>query len=105
MTGKIGMVGAGDAIAVFKAAGVETYPAHDPKSARAATRKAAKECKVIFVTEELYKANADFMKRFDEEPYPAIVSIPSGEASGYGYEVLKEFMEKALGVDILFDRD
>ena len=46
------------------------------------------------------------MKRFDETPYPVIVSIPSGEGNeSYGVEVLKKAMERALGVDILFHKD
>jgi hypothetical protein len=35
-----------------------------------------------------------------------VVSIPSAAGSqGYGMEVLKSAMERALGVDILFNKD
>ena len=34
MTGKTAIVGDGDSIMVFKAAGVDTYPAEDEKKAR-----------------------------------------------------------------------
>ena len=44
------------------------------------------------------------LKRFDEEPYPVVLSIPSKSGStGYGEEALKSAMERALGVDILFN--
>ena len=69
-------------------------------------RKLAKEYQIIFITEDLARPLTDFLKRFDEEPYPVVVSIPSGAGSeGYGMEVLKNAMERALGVDILFNKD
>ena len=106
MTGKTAIVGGGDGIAVFKAAGVAMFPAEDEKKAREILRKIAKDYQIIFLTEDLAKPLKDFLKRFDEEPYPVVVSIPSGEGSaGYGMEVLKNAMERALGVDILFNKD
>lgn len=106
MTGKTAIVGNGDGIMVFKAAGVATFPASDEKKARDILRKIAKEYQIIFLTEDLAKPLGDFLKRFDEEPYPVIVSIPSGnQESGYGMQVLKAAMERALGVDILFHKE
>ncbi|MBQ3221852.1 MAG: V-type ATP synthase subunit F [Clostridia bacterium] len=106
MTGKTAIVGNGDSIMVFKAAGVATFPAEDEKKARELLRKLAKEYQIIFITEDLARPLTDFLKRFDEEPYPVVVSIPSGAGSeGYGMEVLKNAMERALGVDILFNKD
>ncbi len=104
MLGKTAIVGNGDGIMVFKASGVATFPAEDEKKARELIRKIAKEYQIIFVTEDLARLLGEFLKRFDEEPYPVIVSIPSGTGSdGYGMEVLKTAMERALGVDILFN--
>ncbi|MGN1373396.1 MAG: V-type ATP synthase subunit F, partial [Candidatus Coproplasma sp.] len=66
--------------------------------------KIAKDYKIIFLTEELARPLGEFLKRFDEEPYPVILSIPSQKGStGYGEEALKNAMERALGVDILFN--
>ncbi len=105
MEGKIAIVGDGDSIMVFKAAGVATFPAADEKQARDALRKAAQEYEIIFVTEELARALGDFLKRFDEEPYPVVLPIPGSRGStGYGDELLKRAMERALGVDILFQK-
>lgn len=106
MTGKTAIVGNGDGIMVFKAAGVATFPVSDEKKAREILRKIAKEYQIIFLTEDLAKPLGEFLKRFDEEPYPVIVSIPSGnQDNGYGMQVLKTAMERALGVDILFHKD
>lgn len=106
MLGKMAIVGDGDSITVFKAAGVATYPAQDEKHARDLLRKLAKEYEIIFLTEELARPLSEFLKRFDEEPYPVVLTVPSGNGgTGYGEELLKSAMERALGVDILFDRN
>ena len=102
MTGKMAIVGSGDSIMVFKAAGVATFPASDEKKAREVLRKVAAEYKIIFLTEELARPLQEFLKRFDEEPYPIVLPIPTGGDGGsYGEELLRSAMERALGVDIL----
>ena len=104
MKGKIAIVGDGDSITVFKAAGVATFPAETEAKAREVLRKIAREYKIIFLTEELARPLTEFLKRFDEEAYPVVLSIQSRSGStGYGAEVLKSAMERALGVDILFN--
>lgn len=105
MVGKFAIIGDGDSIMAFRAAGVATFPAESEKQAREALRKAAQEYRVIFLTEELARGVGDLLKRLDEEPYPAVLVIPSGKGStGYGEEFLKKTMERALGVDILFQK-
>ena len=106
MTGKMAIVGDGDSIMVFKAAGVDTFPAADERKARETIRKVAQEYKIIFVTEEIARALGDFLKRFDEEPYPVILPVPSSKGStGYGEELIRGAMERALGVDILSNNE
>ncbi len=106
MTGKMAIVGDGDSIMVFKAAGVSTFPVSDEKKAREVLRKTASEYSIIFVTEELSKSLGDFLKRFDEAPYPVVLTLPSTSGgSTYGEEFLKSAMERALGVDILFNNE
>ncbi len=104
MQGKIAIVGDGDSITVFKAVGVATFPAENEAKARELLRKIAKDYKIIFITEELARPLGGFLKRFDEEPYPVVLTVPSGNGStGLGEELLKSAMERALGVDILFN--
>lgn len=104
MQGKMAIVGDGESITVFKAAGVTAFPAENAEAAKEIIRKAARDYKIIFLTEELARPLQAFLKRFDEEPYPVILSIPSKNgATGYGDELLKGAMERALGVDILFN--
>jgi V/A-type H+-transporting ATPase subunit F len=105
MTGKTAIIGDGESILVFKAAGVATFAAEDEKKARELLRKCATEYSIIFITEELAAPMGDYLKRFDEQPYPVVTVIPSKRGStGYGEEVLKSAMERALGVDILFNK-
>ncbi|MDE5766031.1 MAG: V-type ATP synthase subunit F [Clostridia bacterium] len=104
MTGKIAIIGDGDSIMVFRAAGVATFSAENEAKARDVLRKVAKDYQIIFLTEELAKPLTEFLKRFDEQPYPVVLSIPSKNGStGHGTELLKNAMERALGVDILFN--
>ena len=106
MKGKMAIVGDGDSIMVFKAAGVATFPAEDEKKAREVLRKVAKEYQIVFLTENLARPLTEFLKRFDESAYPVVISIPAaGGSTGYGVEVLKNAMERALGVDILYHND
>ena len=105
MTGKTAIVGDGDSIMVFKAAGVDSFPAEDAKKAREVLRKVAREYAVIFLTEELARELGDFLKRFDEAPYPVVLTIPSKSGStGFGAEQIRQASERALGVD-LFGND
>ena len=91
MQGKMAIVGDGESITVFKAAGVAAFPAENSDAAKELVRKLAKEYAIIF------------LKRFDEEPYPVVLSVPSQKGTtGYGDELIKKAMERALGVDILF---
>lgn len=102
MTGKTAIVGDGDSITVFKAAGVDAFPAENEKQAREILRKLAREYHIIFLTEELARPLTDFLKRFDEAAYPVVLSVPSKNGStGYGEDMLKLASERALGVNIL----
>ena len=102
--GKIAIIGDGDSITVFRAAGVAAFPAENSAKAKEVLRRIAKDYSIIFLTEELAKELTVFLKRFDEQPYPVVLSVPSKNgSSGHGDEMLKSAMERALGVDILFN--
>lgn len=104
MQGKIAIVGGAETIAVFKAAGVAAFPVTDVNSARETLRRAAREYQIVFLAEEYAAGVQDLLKRFDEEAYPVILPIPSGKETGYGEQFLRNCMERALGVDILFQK-
>ena len=99
---KMAVIGDGYSILVFKAAGVDAYGASDEKKAREILRSIAKDYAVIFLTEDLAESLADFLKRFNESAYPAILALPRPGGNGYGMAELRKASERALGVDILF---
>ena len=44
------------------------------------------------------------MQKYKAQPYPAVLSIPgAGGSNGFGMQGLKKDVEKAVGVDILFN--
>lgn len=101
MTGKLAIVGDGDGITVFKAAGVAAFKASDAKEAKKILRSVAKDYSFIFLSESLAKELEEFLKIFEEQPYPVISVVPT-DGGDYGRQKLKSAMERALGVDILF---
>ena len=106
MTDKMAILGEGDSVLAFKAGGVDAYYASDREQAKDILRKLAKEYAVIFITEGLAEQMDDLLKKFNQNPYPVILPVPSGNGGdGYAKAKMKERMEKALGVDILFNRE
>lgn len=106
MQGKMAIIGDSDSILAFKAGGVDAYGATDAIVAKETLKKLAKEYDVIFITDDLAKELDEYLNRFLEKPYPIIVPVPSKNGStGYGMQKLKDEMEAALGVDILFGRE
>ncbi len=104
MDGKIAIIGDGDSITVFKAVGVDTFKVESGKNCEKQLKKIANDYSVIFVTEQFAEDIKDLLKIFDEKPYPVVLIIPSKNGdTGYGIQSLKIAMNKALGVDILFN--
>lgn len=106
MSGKIAIIGKGESVYAFKAAGVDAYVADGAEKARETLRRLAKEYSVIFITDDLAAKLDDLIERMNESAYPVIVPL-SGEngSNGYAEGKLKERMERALGVDVLFGRE
>ena len=106
MKGKMAIIGSDDSVFAFKAVGVDAYSAFSPESAESLLKKIAKEYQIIFITDVLAKGMEEIIKRYLNSAYPVIISVPSKNGSnGYGMESIKATMEKALGVDILFNKD
>ena len=105
MNNKMAILGEGDSVLAFKAGGIDAYYVPSRDKAKETLRKLAKEYDVIFITEQLAAECDDLLKKFNQTAYPVIIAVPSGNGEGEGYSErkLKERMEKALGVDILFN--
>ena len=106
MKGKMAIIGSDDSVFAFKAVGVDAYSAFSVESAESLLKKIAKEYQIIFITDILAKGMDEIIKRYLNSAYPVIISVPSKNGSnGYGMDSIKATMEKALGVDILFNKD
>lgn len=106
MSGKIAIIGNGESVYAFKAAGVDAFIAGDAQSARDTLRKLAKDYCVIFITDDLAAQIDDLIERMMEKPYPIVVPLPAdGGKSEYSETKLKERITLALGVDVLFGRE
>ena len=106
MKGKMAIIGDGDSVMAFVSGGIDAYSVSDVENARAVLKNIAKSYQIIFITDVLAKEIDDLINKYLTSPYPIILSVPSKNGSnGYGIGELKKCMEKALGVDILFNKD
>ena len=106
MNGDTAIIGNGQSVLAFKAGGVDAFVATDSAKARELLRKLAKTYKVIFITDDLAASLNDLIERMNEQAYPIVVPVPSDSGtSGFAMERMKGQMERALGVDILFNRE
>lgn len=101
---KIAVIGDKDSILGFKVVGVEIFPVTSPDQAARIVNKLAKEdYAVMFITEPYFAEIGETINRYRALAYPAIIPIPSNRGTtGLGMKGIKDSMEKAIGVDILF---
>lgn len=102
MNDKIAVVGDKDSVLAFKAVGIDVYPT-ETTEAESVVKKLAKDCAVIFVTEEVAVAIPSVIEKYKAKSFPAIIPIPTGVTqSGVGMDGIRRNVEKAIGADILF---
>jgi len=102
---KIDVVGDKDSVLLYKAVGLDVFFETDGEKADRRLHKLAKEgYAVIYVTESLYGACSETILEYAAAAYPAIIPIPDNQGTlGIGMQTLKQNVEKAVGVDILFN--
>ena len=100
---KIGVIGDRDSVLLFKAVGLDVFFEDEGVSANRTLHRLAREGYVtIFVTEKLFAACAETIEEFKSQAYPAIIPIPDNQGSrGVGEKMLRQNLEKAVGMDIL----
>ena len=104
--GLIAVVGDKDSVLAFKALGVDVYPVSDEEEAKEKVHALARTHSVIFVTEQVALWADMYLRRYKSRAYPVVVPIPSAEGSmGLGLSGIKDNVEKAIGADILFDKE
>ncbi|MEG1608317.1 MAG: V-type ATP synthase subunit F [Clostridia bacterium] len=104
--GKIAVIGDKDLILAFKAIGMETFCCVTADEAQNIIKKLSKDYAVIFITEDLAQQINATLNKYKQKAYPAIIPIPSMQgATGYGLSCIKRDVEKAVGTDILFNKE
>ena len=106
MYNKIAVIGDKDSVLAFKSVGVEVFDASTADEARALVRKLSQGTyAVVFIAENLAEQIPETLQKAKTTPYPAIVPIPTTtESSGFGMQGIKSDVEKAIGVDIIFNK-
>ncbi len=102
MKGKMAIIGDGDGVLVFRAAGMDAFRAERADEAVQLLKKLATDYQVIFVTDVLAEQMREEIAAYDGAAYPIVLAVPSASGgNGYGAAMLRNYSERALGMDIL----
>ena len=107
MPSKIAVIGDIDSVLAFKAVGVEVFDATTGEQASNIIKKLSQTSQyaVLFIAEGLAEQIPETLAKAKLQTYPAVVPIPTtAEPSGFGLLGIKNDVEKAIGVDILFNK-
>lgn len=105
--GKVAVIGEKQIVTAFKAIGFDTFFADSATSATEVLRSLVKEgvYAVIFITEDVAIGMSETLEILKSRSYPIVVPLPSLVPNGYGMDCIKKDVERAIGVDILFNKD
>lgn len=100
---KIAAMGDRDSVYGFASLGVDIFIEDEMKSAAKTLRKLSENgYAVIFITEALASALTSEIEKYRDEPLPAVIPIPGvGGNTGFGMRRVSEFVERAVGSDIV----
>ena len=107
MSGNIAVIGDSTSIIGFKAIGFKTVKVgSSAEVAEAVDRLISEDCFVIFITEHVLEGAEDVLRKYSESKTHAIIPIPgrSGK-SGIGLKNLDNYVEHALGANILAEKE
>lgn len=103
---KIAVIGDKDIVLAFKAVGMDVYPASKSDEASDILKKIAADYSVIFITEDLAENMSALLDRYKSRSFPAVIPIPPPSGStGLGMAGIKADVERAVGTDILFNKE
>ena len=107
MPSKIAVIGDKDSVLAFKAVGVEVYDATTAEQASSLIKKLSQgNYAVVFIAEGLAEQIPETLAKAKLQTYPAVVPIPTtAKPSGFGLLGIKSDVEKAIGVDIIFNKE
>ena len=104
---KMAAVGGKDVVLAYRALGMTVVSTEEtPDLDRAIFHLVQQGHAIIFVTEPVYEQILETRERYRDEPFPAIIPIPgAGGSTGLGMQRVRKSVEKAIGADILFQKE
>ncbi len=107
MPNKIAVIGDKDSVLAFKAVGVEVFDATTAEQAALLVKKLSVErYAVVFIAESLAEQIPETLAKAKLQTYPAVVPVPTGvKPTGFGKQGIKSDVEKAIGVDVIFNKE
>lgn len=102
---KIGVVGDKDSILFFKAIGMDVFPVVETdteENRKLVDRLAREHYGILFITEQIASTMRETIDRYNNQPTPGIILIPSSAGSlGIGLARVRDNVERAVGMNIL----
>lgn len=101
----IGVIGDYVSICGFSAVGFKIFPVESVEQARKTLKTlASHDYGIIYITEPLMEELKEDCGRYDDQVMPCIIPIPACTGvTGFAQSRLKQFVEKAVGSDIIFN--
>ena len=106
MEKSVAVIGNIDSILIFKSCGFDVIGVDSPQNTRVALNKAIATYRVIFIVDKYAKTVEDIITDTQNSAYPAVIVIPDGtNKDDYALNKINEGVKKALGVNILLDKE
>ena len=104
---KIAVIGDYENICGFSALGLDIFGVSNQKEAEDTLKRLAeKDFAIIYIAENYIEKMPELFEKYKAQLIPAIIPIPSGNStSGFGIKKVKQYVEQAVGSDIIFNDD
>jgi vacuolar-type H+-ATPase subunit F/Vma7 len=97
--GRVAVVGERQAIAGFRAAGLDVFAAGETDAEELVRGLIDRGYQVVFYTGELARPLSPLAERYRRDALPSIVGLPWG-AGGPGIDRLRGIVKRAVGADV-----
>lgn len=104
---KIAVIGDRESIKGFASLGLDIFPCEDKTAGEKVFKELiSKDYGVIYITEQLAALLPREIAKTDKKFKPSVVAIPDiSNGKGFGREALRQAVIKAVGSDIIFDKE
>ena len=105
---RIAAIGENDVMLIFKAIGADIYPVQSADEAGSILTETVKsgEYGIVFITESIAEKIDDIIVKYSARVLPTVLVIPGlGEKNQYALSRLKKAIIKAVGTDIISQKE